>query len=54
MTLADVEYIGNVDLPDNGSVVAGTYRSTYDYQMEAIVEVPAATASQALASSIGG
>jgi hypothetical protein len=54
MTLADVEYISNVDLPDDSSVVAGTYRSTYDYQMEAIVEVPAATASQALASSIGG
>ena len=50
MTLADVEYISNVDLPDDSSVVAGTYRSTYDYQMEAIVEVPAATANQALAS----
>jgi hypothetical protein len=49
MTLADVEYIGNLDHPDDSSVVAGTYRSTHDYQMEAIVEVPAATANQALA-----
>jgi hypothetical protein len=50
MTLADVEYIGNIDFPDNSSVVAGSYRSTNDYQMEAIVEVPAANANQALAS----
>ena len=32
MTLADVEYFGDVDLPDNSSVVSGTYRSTHDYQ----------------------
>jgi len=50
MTLADVEYIGNVDLPDDSSVVASTYRSTYDYEMEAIVEVPPVSADQALAS----
>ena len=40
MTLADVEYFGDIDLPDDSSVVAGTYRSTHDYQMEAVVEVP--------------
>jgi hypothetical protein len=50
MTLADVEYIGNVDLPDDSSVVASTYQSTHDYQMEAIVEVPSVSADQALAS----
>jgi hypothetical protein len=50
MTLADVEYIGNVDLPDDSSVVASNYRSTHDYQMEAIVEVPSVSADQALAS----
>src|SRR6187399_142867 len=48
MTLADVEYIANVDLPDDSSVVAGTYRSTYDYQMEAVIDVPSASATQAL------
>jgi hypothetical protein len=50
MTLADVEYIGNVDLPDDSSVVASTYRSTHDYEMEAIIEVPSESADQALAS----
>jgi hypothetical protein len=50
MTLADVEYIANVDLPDDSSVVAGTYRSTYDYQMEAVIEVPSTSATYALAS----
>jgi hypothetical protein len=50
MTLADVEYIGNVDLPDDSSVVAGTYRSTHDYQIEAIIEVPSVSAESALAS----
>jgi hypothetical protein len=50
MTLAEVEYIGNVDLPDDSSVVAGTYRSTHDYQMEAVIEVPSTSAAQALGS----
>src|SRR4249919_3092219 len=31
MTLADVEYFGDIDLPDDSSVVAGSYRSTHDY-----------------------
>jgi hypothetical protein len=48
MTLADVEYIGNVDLPDDSSVVSGKYHSTHDYQMEVLIEVPAASADQAL------
>jgi hypothetical protein len=49
MTLADVEYFGDVDLPDDSSVVAGTYRSTHDYQLEAVLEVPGASAAQAFA-----
>ena len=44
MTLADVEYFGDVNLPDDSSVVAGTYHATHDYQMEAVVEVPSASA----------
>ena len=48
MTLADVEYFGDVDLPDNSSVVSGTYRSTHDYLLEAIIEVPLDSANQAL------
>jgi len=50
MTLADVEYIGNVDLPDDSSVVASNYHSTHDYEMQAIIEVPSVSADQALAS----
>jgi hypothetical protein len=50
MTLADVEYFGDVDLPDDSSVVAGTYRSTHDYQMEAVIDVPGGSAAQALTS----
>jgi hypothetical protein len=50
VTLAEVEYIGNVDLPDNSSVVAGKYRSTHDYQLEAVIEVPSTSAGQALVS----
>jgi hypothetical protein len=48
MTLADVEYFGNVDLPDDSSVVSGKYHSTHDYQMEALIEVPSTSADQAL------
>jgi hypothetical protein len=48
MTLADVEYFGDVDLPDDSSVVTGKYHSTHDYQMEAVLEVPGASAAQAL------
>ena len=50
MTLADVEYFGDIDLPDDSSVVTGTYRSTHDYQMEAVIDVPAGSAAQALTS----
>ena len=50
MTLSDVEYFADVDLPDNSSVVSGTYRSTHDYQLEAIIEVPLDSANQALIS----
>jgi hypothetical protein len=50
MTLADVEYFGDLDLPDDSSVVSGTYRSTHDYQIEAVIEVPGGSAAQALTS----
>jgi hypothetical protein len=50
MTLADVEYFGDLDLPENSAVIAGTYRATHDYQMEAIIEVPLDSADQALTS----
>ena len=50
MTLADVEYFGDIDLPDDSAVVTGTYRSTHDYQLEAVIDVPGGSAAQALTS----
>jgi hypothetical protein len=49
MTLADIEYFGDVDLPDDSSVVTGSYRSTHDYELEAVLEVPVTSAAQAVA-----
>lgn len=47
-TLADVEYFGDVDLPADTRVVSGTYRATHDYQLNAVLEVPAKSAPAAL------
>ena len=49
-TLADVEYFGDIDLPDDTRVVSGTYRSTHDFQLDSVLEVPAASAPVALKS----
>ena len=43
ITLAEVEFYADLDLPDDTAVVKGTYRSTHDYQLEALLEVPAAS-----------
>jgi hypothetical protein len=48
LTLADVEFFGDVDLPDDTQVLAGRYRSTHDYQLTAQLSVPPASAGQAL------
>jgi hypothetical protein len=51
ITLAEVEFYADLeDLPDDTLVVSGTYRSTHDYQLEAVLEVPAASAAAALKS----
>jgi hypothetical protein len=50
MTLADVEYFADVDLPADSAVIAGTYHATHDYQLEAIIEVPLDSADQAMTS----
>jgi hypothetical protein len=50
ITLAEVEFYADIDLPDDTAVVSGTYRSTHDYQLEARLEVPAASAAAALQS----
>ena len=48
LTLADVEFFGDVDLPDDTVVLAGRYRSTHDYRLEAQLAVPPASAAAAL------
>ena len=48
MTLADVEFFGRVDLPDNTRVVSASYQSTHDYRLDALLDVPARSADAAL------
>jgi hypothetical protein len=48
LTLAEVEFYADLDLPEDTKVVSGTYRSTHDYQLEAVLEVPASSAAGAL------
>jgi len=48
VTLADVGYFGDVELPPDTRVVSSHYRSTHDYQLEAVLELPPASASAGL------
>src|SRR3712207_2664870 len=48
LTLAEVEFYADLDLPDDTLVVSGSYRSTHDYYLDAVLEVPAASAAAAL------
>jgi hypothetical protein len=50
LTLADLEFYGDVDLPDDSKVISGTYAATHDYELDARVEVPARSAKAALAA----
>lgn len=47
LTLADVEYWGDVDLPQSAVVREGTYTATHDFQLTASLLVPAADAAAA-------
>ena len=47
LTLAEVEFHAEVELPDDTSVISGSYRSTHDYQLNAVLDVPAASAPAA-------
>ena len=49
-TLEEVEFYAELDLPDDTRVVQGTYRSTHDYHLDALLEVPAASSAAALKS----
>lgn len=48
LTLADVEFLGEIDLPDDTTVLAGSYHATNDYQLTAQLSVPAASSAPAL------
>jgi len=48
LTLADVEFHGEMDLPDDTSVLAGSYRATHDYRLDAQLSVPPGSAAAAL------
>ena len=48
LTLADIEFFGDVNLPNDATVVSGRYRATHDYQLDAQVKVPARSAASAL------
>ena len=48
ITLAEVEFHAEIDLPDETRVVDGTYESTHDYRLEALLEVPPASADAGL------
>ena len=47
LTLADVQLFGDLDLPEDTVVLAGSYKATHDYQMSAQLRVPAASAGKA-------
>jgi hypothetical protein len=49
-TLAEVEFYADLDLPDDTRVLEGTYESTHDYRLEALLEVPPASSAAALKS----
>jgi hypothetical protein len=46
LTLADVKFFGDVDLPDDTTVLSGSYHSTHDYQLSAQLSVPPASAAR--------
>jgi hypothetical protein len=50
LTLAEVEFYADIDLPADTEVISGTYQSTHDYHLDALLEVPAASAAAALKS----
>jgi hypothetical protein len=56
LTLDDVRFFSGVDLPGSTRVVTSHYRSTHDYQLQALLEVPPAgarAAQLALADTFG-
>jgi hypothetical protein len=48
LTLADLESYAQVRLPRDTRILNGTYRSTHDYQLNALLAVPRASSAAAL------
>lgn len=48
LTLSDVEFYGDVDLPDTTTIVSGRYRATHDFTLDTRVEIPKAQAAAGL------
>ncbi len=45
LTLADVQFYSDAELPDDTKVISGTYVATHDYVLQARLEVPKASAA---------
>lgn len=57
LTLADVQFYSDAELPADTKVISGTYTATHDYTLRARMEVPKASADaalQALVEEFGG
>ena len=57
LTLADVQFYSDVELPADTAVVSGSYRATHDYQLQAVLEIPkgsSAAGLQSLQAEYGG
>jgi hypothetical protein len=50
VTLADVEFYGEVDLPPNTRVTSARYHATHDYELNAQLVAPRSTAAAAQAA----
>jgi hypothetical protein len=50
LTLADLEFYADIDLPDDSKIISGIYVATHDYQLDAQLEVPPRSAKSALAA----
>lgn len=50
LTLTDLEFYADIDLPDDSKIISGSYVATHDYQLDAQVEVPPRSAKQSLAA----
>jgi hypothetical protein len=50
LTLADIRWWGDIYLPPNAIVQSSHYKSTHDFELDAVVEVPKQSATPTLAA----